>query len=338
MQAPLIRTRSHTPAISVIICTYNRKNLIGLNLQSLVGQKLDKYHFEVIVVDDGSEDGSEQLVDSFAGRLPVRYFYQRNAGLSSARNHGIFAARGKIVFFFDDDDIASPTLLDEHLRMHRLHPGENFAVLNRTAWHPGLEVTPLMHYITEVGCFLFAYPLLQHGAISDYTFFWGGRVSCKRTLLLKHGVFRPQIKIHYEDIELGYRLAKKCGLKVVYNELAVSHMARPVSFDEFCLRMMMQGRSAYHFAKMHPCSEVQRYCGTADAAGRWRKMAPSFYAKVRAARELDKFATLKSRLEGGLDDSTRRMLHSSYNWVFRACKLKGIIEAHQADDSAGRAL
>lgn len=326
------------PALSVILCTYNRKDLLKRNLESMISQTLDKKYFEVVVVDDGSTDGTRQVVESFGELLPVRYFYQQNAGLSSARNHGLFASRGKIVLFFDDDDTATPAFLEEHLKMHRQHPGENFAVLNHTTWHPDLEITPLMHYVTEVGCFLFSYPSLKHRMAADYTYFWGGRVSCKRSLLLNHGIFCSAIKIHYEDIELGYRLAKRAGLKVVYHAGAVSHMIRPLTFDDFCRRMMAQGQSAYLFYKIHGDPEIERYCKVEGAGDRWLKISPLFLPRVRAARELDRFATLKARVSPGLDKETRGLLYESYRWIFPACKLKGKMEALKADTNRGKVL
>ena len=140
--------------LSVVICTYNRAELLGMALESLVWQTLDRGKFEVIVIDDGSSDATRQCVELFSDSLPVKYFFQNNAGLSSAKNHGIYAAQGRIIFFMDDDDTASSTLLEEHLITHTKYPAKNYAVLNYTRWAPGLFVTPLMHFITEVGCFL----------------------------------------------------------------------------------------------------------------------------------------------------------------------------------------
>jgi len=337
MKARKSEKTGHKPAISVIVCTYNRKKLLEKNLESLSAQTLDKKLFEVVLIDDGSTDGSAQVAESFSGRIPLRYFRQQNSGLSSARNHGLFASRGDIVFFFDDDDTAAPKLLEEHLKAHRQHPDENAAVLNHTSWHPDLKITPLMHFITEVGCFLFDYTSVQQKAAPDYTYFWGGRISCKRSLLLKHGIFRPDIRIHYEDIELGYRLACRAGLKVIHHPPALSFMARAVSFDDFCRRMIIQGRSACLFAKIHNCPEVRQYCETDQALERWEKIAPQYVARVRAARELDRFATLKNDLDTGLDDDTRRLLYQSYQWVFRASKLKGIIEALKSENEGRRA-
>jgi len=236
-----------SPLLSVIICTYNRANLLKSVLQGLTKQTLEKSKFEVIIIDDGSSDNTKEIVDLFHKNLPIRYFYQKHAGLASAKNHGIFTAQGKILLFLDDDDIPSPTLLEEHLKTHQKYPQEYYAVLNYTTWAPSLRVTPLMYYVTEVGCFLFSYPYIKHGEILDYTYFWGGRSSCKRSFLLEHGVFNPIFRFGCEDIELGYRLSKH-GLKVVYNAHAVSYMIRPITFIEFCQRLVRQGYSQYIFS------------------------------------------------------------------------------------------
>ncbi len=63
-----------------------------------------------------------------------------------------------------DDCIADRRLLEEHLKAHKRHPQENVAVLGYTTWAPTLSVTPLMHYVTDVGRFLFAYGDLKGGA------------------------------------------------------------------------------------------------------------------------------------------------------------------------------
>ena len=200
--------------LSVIICTYNRSGFLKLVLDSLTRQTVSKNDYEIIIVDDGSADDTRGVVQNFKPLLPLTYFYQKNAGLAAAKNHGIFASRGEIVLFLDDDDIAIPTLLDEHIRTHRKYSEQHMAVLHYTNWAQDLVITPLMHFITEVGCFLFSYPHIKHGDILDYTYFWGGRSSCKRGFLLENGVFNQAFRFGCEDIELGYRLSK-FGLKVV---------------------------------------------------------------------------------------------------------------------------
>src|SRR5947208_3034588 len=83
--------------------------------------------------------------------------------------------------------------------------------------------------VIDVGQQLFAYKNLRHGQKLDYTYFWGGRSSCKRSFLVAHGVFNQAFRSIIEDIELGYRLSK-FNLSVVFHRLAVSHMVRPITY------------------------------------------------------------------------------------------------------------
>jgi len=313
---------------SVIICTYNRASYLKLTLESLTAQTLGKEDYEIIVIDDGSSDTTKEIVSEFFDRLPLKYCYQENAGLASSKNHGIYAAQGKVLLFLDDDDIATPTLLEEHLKTHYQYPDDFYAVLNYTTWSPNLDITPLMHFITEEGCFLFSYPYLKHGDILDYTNFWGGRTSCKRSFLIEHGVFNPVFRFGCEDIELGYRLSKH-NLKVVYNSEAVSLMIRPITYDLFCKRLIKQGRSQYVFSTLHLDPEIYKYTEVADVDENWHDMSRLYDAKMNSARELDSIANRK--LESGFefDDLTKRLLHDAYRWVFKACKARGILEAKE---------
>jgi glycosyltransferase involved in cell wall biosynthesis len=297
-------------------------------LASLADQTLDKDSFEVVVIDDGSSDTTREVADSFAGRLPLRYFYQKNAGLATGKNHGIYAATGRIVFFFDDDDIATPGLLEEHLMSHRQHADESYAVLNYTTWSPRLKVSPLMRFITDVGCFLFSYPYIRHGSVLDYTYFWGGRSSCKRSFLIEHGVFNPIFRFGCEDIELGYRLSHH-GLKVVYNATAATYMLREVNLEEFYRRLLRQGRSQYQFSSMYDDHRVAEWCETIGAEEKWRVMAPVYDAMVKSTQNLERI--VHEKLLHGLefDSLTRKLLYQAYWWTFRATKIMGIMEARR---------
>jgi hypothetical protein len=198
--------------------------------------------------------------------------------------------------------------------------------LNFTKWAPHLTITPLMEFVTNIGSFLFSYPAIKNGDILDYTYFWGGRSSCKRTFLIEYGIFNPVFRFGCEDIELGYRLSLH-GFKVVYNSRAESQMIRSFTFDDFCQRLIKQGRSQYIFSTLHNDSGVHQWAEITGAEGTWNKIKNFYDVKIRSARELDRIAHVKLKYNFELDDLTRRLLHRAYWWAFKACKIKGIIEA-----------
>ncbi|MDX6596824.1 MAG: hypothetical protein QOE87_711, partial [Gaiellales bacterium] len=303
--------------LSVVMPTHDRAELLRDALESLVGQSVARDRFEVVVVDDGSTDGTAEACAEFAERLALRYVPIPSSGIAMAKNAGIRAARGAILLFLDDDDVADPGLIAEHLRVHAERPGEHVAVLGYTTWGDWLDVTPLMHFVTDVGHHLFAYEGLEDGQSLDHTYFWGGRSSCKRSFLLRRGLFNPAFTFGSEDIELGYRLSRH-GLEVVYAAGAVSRMNRAVTLDEFCRRLERQGRSQLVFSRLHADPAVQAWCGAERAAERWAAVEPELDARLARAREL----------EHASSDELHVLLWS----IFDALKLKGIAEAAARED------
>ncbi|MCJ7632938.1 glycosyltransferase family 2 protein [Candidatus Bathyarchaeota archaeon] len=90
------------PNISIVICTYNRKNLLRMCLNSIYAQDYPESNFEVIVVDGGSTDGTKELCKEFP---KIRFITESRFGLAYARNLGAELARGSIVAYTDDDCI-----------------------------------------------------------------------------------------------------------------------------------------------------------------------------------------------------------------------------------------
>ena len=89
-------------SVSVILCTYNREQLLARAIESVLAQKY--LSFELIVVDDGSTDNTKELVGKFNDRR-IRYVaHEKNKGLSAARNTGLYLATGQYIAFIDSDD------------------------------------------------------------------------------------------------------------------------------------------------------------------------------------------------------------------------------------------
>jgi glycosyltransferase involved in cell wall biosynthesis len=94
--------KEKSPDISVVICTYNRKNLLRECLTSVYAQDYSESDFEVIVVDGGSTDGTEELCKDFP---QIRFIIENRFGLAYARNKGAEMARSSVVAYTDDDCI-----------------------------------------------------------------------------------------------------------------------------------------------------------------------------------------------------------------------------------------
>lgn len=103
----LAGNRNEYPLVSVILPTYNRRHLVTKSIRSVLGQTYR--NFELIVVDDGSTDGTQALVRSIAPS--VRYLWQEHQGVAAARNRGLAEARGELIAFQDSDDLWHPEKL-----------------------------------------------------------------------------------------------------------------------------------------------------------------------------------------------------------------------------------
>jgi glycosyltransferase involved in cell wall biosynthesis len=237
--------------ITVVIPTYNRKDTLKKCLNAVFNQSYPKAGYEVIVIDDGSTDGTEGLVSSLLNDSPctLRYFKQEHKGPAAARNVGIKSAYGKIILFIGDDIIATPTLLDEHIKWHKDYSNDNVAVLGYVTWSPEIKITPFMRWLEKSGV-QFGYSLIEKYDDVPYNFFYTSNISMKRKFLLENnGFFDEEFPYAaYEDIELGYRL-KKAGMILKYNNEAVGYHYHHTTLDDTCRRMIMVGESSQMLAK-----------------------------------------------------------------------------------------
>lgn len=334
-----------SPTISIVIPTRNRAALLAEALESLAAQRADRDVFEVVVVSDGSTDATVDVCRGLADRLPLTLVESPPSGIAVAKNLGVDAAAAPLVLFFDDDDVADPGLVSAHLEAHRRYPLEHVAVLGFTDWHPRLEKTEVMRFITDVGHYLFGYTPLRDGQLLDHTYFWGGRSSCKKSLLQRAGGFRPEFTFGSEDIEAGHRIsqmvaaerrgaadapaastapAADISLTVVYSRAAVQQMIRPITYDDFCRRCERQGRSQWQFSRFYDDRRVDEWCGVHGAARRWRELRGELAAKVARVHELE---PIVEAAPPGDRDALVKELHALYWWTFDAFKTKGIVEA-----------
>jgi len=115
-----------SPEVSVVIPTYNRANLIGRAIISVLNQTYND--FELIVVDDGSKDNTKEIVDNFKDRRILYLRHITNRGGGAARNTGIKASKGKFVAFLDSDDEWMPEKLRKQMDLFQKLPSNYGAV------------------------------------------------------------------------------------------------------------------------------------------------------------------------------------------------------------------
>ena len=121
-------TRDAHPALSVVIASRNRRERLEEALGTLAAQSFPADRFEVVVVLDGSSDGSRELVKGIDVPYELMLLEQEHMGLAASRNRGAREAMQRMIVFLDDDIVAEPGFLAEHARAHRESPDEHIAL------------------------------------------------------------------------------------------------------------------------------------------------------------------------------------------------------------------
>ena len=152
------------PVVTLIVASHNGERFLAETLESAFAQDFDS--FEVVFVDDGSEDHTAEIAKSF----PVVYDHHSNRGLAAARNTGLARARGEFIAFLDDDDILPPTKLGVQVGYLREHP-EVGCVLGRQEWivEDGVEPPPLTRdpVVGELGGIQFVTAMIRRGVLEE---------------------------------------------------------------------------------------------------------------------------------------------------------------------------
>lgn len=203
--------------VSVVIPTHNRVKFIGETVDSVLAQTYSD--LEVIVVDDGSTDGTGEFIrDKYAGEPRVRYVWQENAERSAARNRGIEESRGEFVAFLDSDDLWLAGKLDSQLKL--MHERPELVMVLCWVGNVGLEEgqTVITALPCPEDCAKAGFPerlVVQNRIISATPLI-------RKETLTKSGGFSLDPKvICFEDWELWIRIACQGAVGVVPRVLAI---------------------------------------------------------------------------------------------------------------------
>jgi GT2 family glycosyltransferase len=244
-------SKLNSPEISVVLPTYNRKDKLQLCLAALAFQSLPAHRWEVIVVDDGSSDATE----SFCRNIPwpfasFRYIRQENAGAGAARHRGAEEASGEFLLLCNDDTIASPTLLAEHLSVLRQYPSPKLAVLGDFQPAEDCNQRALSMWVNW-SPFFFPQRNMKPGELCGKGHFVTCNMSIRRDDVLKAGNFDPAYRVG-EDTELGSRL-ERMGLRVHYHPAASAWHDHPeFTTANLIRRAQVYGRITWALYQKHP--------------------------------------------------------------------------------------
>lgn len=240
---------------SIVIPTYNRMDALPEVLAALEAQEgledQDLPAYELVIVDDGSTDGTGEWLQAREWTIPARVLRQDNQGPAAARNAGVRAADGAWVAFLGDDTVPQAGWLAAHRRAHAERGDDPWlAVLGYTRWHRDVRVTPFLDYINEHGL-QFGYALIEDPEDVPFNFFYTSNVSLPRKRLLEEPFDLSFPYAAWEDTELSYRLTDQ-GLRLVYDPRAVTAHNHPTTVDRFMERQEKAGYSAVVFHRLHP--------------------------------------------------------------------------------------
>lgn len=235
--------------LSVVIPTYNRKPILEKCLRSLERQQFSDY--EVVVVDDGSTDGTVEWLRSSAAEFPhVRLFCQNHGGAAGARNHGVEQANGDTIVFIDSDLVVTDVFLRSHI--------EALTQAQKELGHD-----QVFTYGRVINTANFDDPTSEPFKVTDFSaaYFATGNVAIARHWLIEAGLFDTGFKQYgWEDLELGVRL-KNLGLKLIKCPAAVGYHWHPAFSLEQIPRLidveLQRGRMGVVFYQKHPTWDVK---------------------------------------------------------------------------------
>ncbi len=229
---------------SVVIPTYNRLPILQKCLRAMEAQQFDQ-PYELVVIDDGSTDGTVDFLQCHQTEFPhVRLLQQNHEGAAIARNTGIAAAQGEIIVFIDSDLVVTEGFLAAHAK-----------VLAQDA--------QAFTYGRVINTCNFDSPTSEPFKLTDFSaaYFATGNVAIAKDWLIKAGNFDPAFRQYgWEDLELGVRL-KRLGLKLLPCPDAVGYHWHPPFGLEQLPRLIdveqQRARMGIVFYEKHPTWDVR---------------------------------------------------------------------------------
>jgi GT2 family glycosyltransferase len=237
------------PSLGIVVPTLDRRESVLRLLRALESQTAAATDFEVVVVVDGSTDGTAEAVDAYRAPYALHRLSQQRSGSAAARNAGARAISAPIVHFLDDDMEPSPGMVAAHLERHRR--GDAFGVVGAVPIVVPPDAPPIVRYRARV----FGRKLDRLTDRRDELAFndvYAGNVSLGRETFLAEGGYDETFRAYgNEDYELSLRLGR-AGHRFVFEPDALAQQHYDKTLRQLAADVVSEGRSAVAFARKHP--------------------------------------------------------------------------------------
>lgn len=238
--------------LSVVIPTHNRLEILRETVRRVLEQEFTEADWQVVVVDDHSEDGTREWLAKQAQSEPrLELVFSPRRGRAATRNVGIAAAQGELICFLDDDMWVKPGFLAAHWRAYQeSRPAPVVAVGRMRPWPGNAPTLANLAYDRRLAHIDDA--MAQYGDDLPCRYLCTGNVSVPSQLLAGGAVFDEGFAGYsFEDTELGYRLAKQ-GVRFRYLPEAWAEHRTETTVRALLNKREEAGRSAIRFLQRHP--------------------------------------------------------------------------------------
>lgn len=288
-------------SLSVVIPSHQRRKRLTEVLEALAQQSLPSERFEVIVVLDGSTDGSAEAVLGLDLPYRLRLLEQPHSGTAAARNRGAEVAEEPVLVFLDDDLVPEPQFLAEHSEAHadgaqdRVVLGDcPLELRDHSLWSLAMREAWQDHFTRKA----------EPDHVWTYVDYSAGNSSLRRSFFRETGGFDERFRRRYEDEELGVRLLARGARLAFRPEARVWHRLD----TRFRTQLAQEREAAYHdvlLARTHPQVLPQLTLARLARPGR-PGMSPRAFRAYRHPVASERFARLALPLVDVLDAWRRR--------------------------------
>jgi len=234
--------------ISVVIPTFNRREMVKHTLETLFAQTFPVDKYEIIVVVDGSTDGTTVMLRALKPACRFRVIEHENRGLAGARNTGFRAAETDLVLFLDDDMMCDSGLVAAHVAAHQATSQRvAFGAILLSADSPSSLAAECFN--REIGAFHLRQNQSSRTAWQQIECVFSN-TSLSRSSLVEAGGFDETFRMR-EDLELGVRLCN-AGLQAWYVDSAVAYHSYNKNIDDLVRDAEAFAAADVMFARKHP--------------------------------------------------------------------------------------